>query len=63
LNTRVRFRATGSPLNHAVFDDNVDIYFARQQINERLTEAKESLPPGAELRMGPISTGLGEIYM
>jgi heavy metal efflux system protein len=47
----------------AVFDDNVDIYFARQQINERLTEAKESLPPGAELRMGPISTGLGEIYM
>ena len=47
----------------AVFTDKTDIYFARQQINERLTEAKESLPPGAELRMGPISTGLGEIYM
>jgi cobalt-zinc-cadmium resistance protein CzcA len=47
----------------AVFDDKVDIYFARQQINERLTEAKASLPPGAEPRMGPISTGLGEIYM
>ena len=47
----------------AVFSDKTDIYFARQQINERLTEARESLPPGAELRMGPISTGLGEIYM
>ena len=47
----------------AVFDDKIDIYFARQQINERLTEAKASLPPGAEPRMGPVSTGLGEIYM
>ena len=47
----------------AVFDDDVDIYFARQQVNERLTEARESLPPGAEPQMGPISTGLGEIYM
>jgi cobalt-zinc-cadmium resistance protein CzcA len=47
----------------AVFDDKTDIYFARQQINERLTEAKASIPPGAEPRMGPVSTGLGEIYM
>ena len=47
----------------AVFNDKVDIYFARQQINERLTEAKASLPPGAEPRMGPVTTGLGEIYM
>ena len=47
----------------AVFEDNVDIYFARQQVNERLGEAKESLPPGAEPVMGPITTGLGEIYM
>ena len=47
----------------AVFDDKIDIYFARQQVNERLAEAKQSLPPGAEPRMGPISTGLGEIYM
>jgi heavy metal efflux system protein len=47
----------------AVFDDKLDIYFARQQVNERLTEVKASLPPGAESRMGPISTGLGEIYM
>ena len=47
----------------AVFSDKTDIYFARQQINERLNEAKASLPPGAETRMGPVSTGLGEIYM
>ena len=47
----------------AVFRDSVDIYFARQQVNERLTEARESLPPGAEPMMGPISTGLGEVYM
>lgn len=47
----------------AVFSDKTDIYFARQQINERLNEAKVNLPPGAETRMGPVSTGLGEIYM
>src|SRR4051812_17632620 len=47
----------------AVFDDDVDIYFARQQVNERLTEAREALPAGAEPMMGPISTGLGEVYM
>jgi len=47
----------------AVFDDNVSIYFARQQVAERLTEAREALPDGADPRMGAISTGLGEIYM
>lgn len=47
----------------AVFRDDVDIYFARAQVNERLAEAKESLPAGADPRMGAISTGLGEIYM
>lgn len=47
----------------AIFQDKVNIYFARQQINERLAEAKEFLPQGAEPKMGPISTGLGEIYM
>jgi cobalt-zinc-cadmium resistance protein CzcA len=47
----------------AVFDDAVDIYFARQQVTERLVEARAALPPGAEPKMGPISTGLGEIYM
>ncbi|MCE9636867.1 MAG: CusA/CzcA family heavy metal efflux RND transporter [Planctomycetes bacterium] len=47
----------------AVFDDAVDIYFARSQVTERLNEASEGLPGDAEPRMGPISTGLGEVYM
>lgn len=47
----------------AVFNDHVNIYFARQQINERLSEVKEKLPPNADVMMGPVSTGLGEIYM
>ncbi len=46
-----------------IFEDSVDIYFARQQVNEKLIEAKENLPSGAEPKMGAISTGLGEIYM
>jgi len=47
----------------AVFDEGLDIYFARQQVAERLSQVKGDLPPGAEPHMGPISTGLGEIYM
>ncbi|ATQ69889.1 MULTISPECIES: efflux RND transporter permease subunit [Methylosinus] len=47
----------------AVFAEKLDIYFARQQISERLAEAKENFPPGVEARMGPIATGLSEIYM
>ncbi len=46
-----------------IFDEDIDIYFARAQVNERLAQAKESLPEGAEPRMGAVSTGLGEIYM
>jgi cobalt-zinc-cadmium resistance protein CzcA len=47
----------------AIFAENVDIYFARAQINERLNEARAILPPGANVKLGPVSTGLGEIYM
>ncbi|MDO9461019.1 MAG: efflux RND transporter permease subunit, partial [Alphaproteobacteria bacterium] len=47
----------------AIFRDDVDIYFARQQVGERLGEARETLPDGADPVMGAISTGLGEIYM
>src|SRR5262245_29816675 len=47
----------------AIFDDDVEIYFARQQVSERLGEARESLPPGIEPTMGAISTGLGEVFM
>src|SRR5882757_1163304 len=46
-----------------VFKDGTDIYFARQLVNERIQQAKEALPPGTETAMGPVSTGLGEIYM
>src|SRR5882757_6273063 len=47
----------------AVFTDRTDIYFARQQVGERLLELRPNLPPGVDPKMGPISTGLGEIYM
>lgn len=47
----------------AVFSDGTDIYFARQLVNERLAEARSQLPEGVEPTMGPIATGLGEIFM
>ena len=46
-----------------IFKDGTDIYFARQLVNERIQQAKDKLPPGTETSMGPVSTGLGEIYM
>ncbi len=46
-----------------VFRDGTDIYFARQLVNERIQQTKDQLPPGIQTAMGPISTGLGEIYM
>ena len=46
-----------------IFRDGTDIYFARQLVNERLQEVRSRLPPGVEAAMGPISTGLGEIFM
>lgn len=46
-----------------VFDDSVDTYFARQLVLERLTQAREQIPESiGSPEMGPISTGLGEIY-
>lgn len=46
-----------------VFDDSVDTYFARQLVLERLSQAREQIPPNiGSPEMGPISTGLGEIY-
>ena len=47
----------------SVFQDGTDIYFARQLVNERLAEARSQLPDGVEPMMGPIATGLGEIFM
>ncbi|WP_375314358.1 CusA/CzcA family heavy metal efflux RND transporter [Bradyrhizobium sp. A5] len=46
-----------------VFQDGTDIYFARQLVNERIQQAKDQLPVGTEVAMGPLSTGLGEIYV
>ena len=47
----------------AVFTDGTDIYFARQLINERLQNARSHLPADVVPQMGPIATGLGEIFM
>jgi cobalt-zinc-cadmium resistance protein CzcA len=45
-----------------VFEDGVDIYFARQLVFERLTEAREKVPEGVGISMGPVATAMGEIY-
>ncbi len=46
-----------------IFKDGTDLFFARQLVNERLQQAREQLPEGVESAMGPISTGLGEIFL
>ena len=46
-----------------VFEDGTDIYFARQQVAERLQQAASQLPDGIEPTLGPVATGLGEIFM
>ena len=54
---------TGLSVVTVVFEDDVDIYFARQLVLERLQAARERIPEGlAEPEMGPITTGLGQIY-
>jgi len=45
-----------------VFEDGTDLFFARNLVNERLQQAKSQLPSGLEAQMGPIATGLGEIF-
>ncbi len=47
----------------AIFTDQTDIYFARQQVAERLAAASEGLPEGVEPGLSPITTGLGEVLM
>ncbi len=46
-----------------VFEEGTDIYFARQQVSERLASIRGELPAGIEAELGPIATGLGEIFM
>src|SRR6266700_1825429 len=62
LESNRSFSRNGFAQVTAVFADRTDIYFARQQVAERLSEVKTNLPPGVEVKMGPISTGLGEVY-
>jgi cobalt-zinc-cadmium resistance protein CzcA len=47
----------------AVFTERTDLYFARQQVSERLAQARDELPPGAQPQIGPVTTGLGEVFM
>jgi cobalt-zinc-cadmium resistance protein CzcA len=47
----------------AVFEDGTDIYFARQLVGERVSEVRSHLPSGLDPSLGPIATGLGEIFM
>src|SRR5258707_828560 len=47
----------------AIFRENANLYFMRQQVAERLAQAKPNLPPGVEPQLGPVSTGLGEVFM
>jgi cobalt-zinc-cadmium resistance protein CzcA len=57
------FSRFGLSVVTVVFKDNVDIYWARQQINERLVEAKNQIPAGVGTpKMAPLTSGLGEIY-
>ncbi len=57
------FSRFGLSLVTIVFDDDTDIYWARQQVAERLQQVKDQIPDGIGApEMGPISTGLGEIY-
>src|SRR5215217_7541467 len=46
-----------------IFEDGTDIYFARQLVSQRIQEARDRLPAGVDPTMGPIATGLGEIFM
>ncbi len=61
-NTRSQSRYGLSQVT-AIFKDGTDIYFARQLVNERIQQVRDQLPAGIETAMGPVSTGLGEIYM
>lgn len=46
-----------------VFEDDIDVYFARQLVNERLLEARSRIPEGLEPTLGPVATAFGEIYL
>ncbi|MGN6363618.1 efflux RND transporter permease subunit [Asticcacaulis taihuensis] len=47
----------------AIFSEKTNLYFARQQVSERLSQARDSLPSDVQPAIGPVTTGLGEVYM
>jgi cobalt-zinc-cadmium resistance protein CzcA len=47
----------------AIFTDSTDLYFARQQVSERLAQARDTLPEDVQPQIGPVTTGLGEVLM
>ncbi len=62
LQERRSISRSGLSVITLVFDDNADIYWARSQVSQTLTEVTKELPKNADIEMGPIATGLGEIY-
>jgi cobalt-zinc-cadmium resistance protein CzcA len=52
----------GLSMTQVIFDDNVDPYFARQVVAERLNDLDQDLPAGASVTMGPVATAMGEVY-
>ncbi|CAM4430407.1 CusA/CzcA family heavy metal efflux RND transporter [Stenotrophomonas lactitubi] len=63
LNTTRSLSRNGFSQVTAIFSDQTDIYFARQQVAERMREASESLPEGVAPVLSPVTTGLGEVLM
>ena len=53
---------SGLSLITLVFTDQTDVYFARQLVMERLIEVTSKMPPGITPVLGPVTTGLGEVY-
>ncbi len=62
LKERRSISRSGLSVITLVFDDNADIYWARSQVSQMLQEAVKDLPKNTDMEMGPIATGLGEIY-
>lgn len=62
LQERRSISRSGLSVITLVFDDDADIYWARSQVNQMLTEAVKDLPSGTDTELGPIATALGEIY-
>ncbi len=62
LESRRSISRSGLSVITLVFNDNADVYWARQQVSQQLKEAEEGLSRGGKTSLGPIATGLGEIY-